>query len=106
MGRHPETERLRELRSRFIRDELKAELRHELRNDLTVIRNASFFLRRKLAGSTPAAAPAPTIDRMWDVLDQQATVTEQRLEPEVGAPVGGVTDVGDLLAATARNARV
>lgn len=106
MGR-PETERLRELFSRFVRDELKAELRHELRNDLTVIRNASYFLRKKLvAEGTTGTAPLPSIERMWDALDTQATVSERRLEPEVGEPIAASTYIPDLLAAAARSAPV
>jgi signal transduction histidine kinase len=107
MGRHPEKERLRELFSRFVRDEFKADLRHALRNDLTVIRNASFYLRKKLsADGPPDIVQAQSIERMWDALDQQATVSEARLEPEVGDPSSAHTYVGDLLAAAARNAPV
>lgn len=107
MGRHPEMERLRELFSRFVRDEFKADLRHALRNDLTVIRNASFYLRKKLtAEAATAEAQAPMIERMWEALDQQASVSEARLEPEVGEASECHTYVSDLLAAAARSAPV
>lgn len=107
MGRHPEKERLRELLSRFVRDEFKADLRHALRNDLTVIRNASFYLRKKLTteGAT-AAVQGQMIEKMWEALDQQASVSEARLEPEVGDPASSITHVADLLAAAARGAPV
>lgn len=90
------------LRGRFIRDELRAALYHDVRNDLAVIRNASSYLVKGLGAASLGRRAEPKLQLMVELIDAQASVALRRLELEVGRPDESKTSLHVLLTSTAR----
>jgi signal transduction histidine kinase len=79
--------RLRSLEKRFIAEETKSVLRHDLRNKLASIRNAAFYLRRKVEASAPALwKEEKRVPEFFALIDGELTAAETILGAALAAP--------------------
>src|SRR5262245_51563407 len=83
-------------------DEVVAVLRHDVRNHLASIRNASFFLRRKIE---PGGTADAKIAQFFDLIDVEAANAEKvlssrvpRLDDREPAPIDLGLLAGELVA--------
>ncbi len=60
-------------------DETVSVLRHEVRNKLTSIRNAAFYLRKKGVGGGAGTGEDPKIRQFLELIDTEAAAAEQTL---------------------------
>ncbi len=82
-----------------IAEEVASAVRHDLRNKLAAIRNASFYIRRRLA-KTDAWSADPRLEELSGVIQQEATASNELLSERLGlkhlfAPVVERTDAGE-----------
>jgi signal transduction histidine kinase len=61
-----------------VAEEVASVLRHDLRNKLAAIRNAAFYVRRRLA-KTEAWTADPRLDEMSDVIQKEANASNELL---------------------------
>jgi signal transduction histidine kinase len=93
--------RLRTLWRRFSLEEAASTLRHDVRNRLSSIRNAAFYLRRRTVKAAPELIQQdPRVAQFFDLIESELVGAEQvltsRLPPlpdRVGAPI----DAGALI---------
>lgn len=66
-----------------ITEEVASVLRHDLRNKLAVIRNAAFYIRRRLAG-TEAWRADPRLEELSGVIQTEATRANELINERLG----------------------
>ncbi|HET7712558.1 MAG TPA: ATP-binding protein [Thermoanaerobaculia bacterium] len=73
-----------DLNKLFIVEEATSMLRHDVRNKLSAIRNANFFLRRKVETDEDCAVNQdPRVGRFFDVIESQLTEVASMLNPHL-----------------------
>ncbi|MEZ0230198.1 MAG: sensor histidine kinase [Planctomycetota bacterium] len=63
-------------------EEVRASLRHSLRNRLGAVRNATFYIRRKVDG-TPLPASDARIPKFFDMVDSEVTEATKLLDSRI-----------------------
>jgi signal transduction histidine kinase len=92
------------LRHAFMMEEITSVLRHDVRNHLAAIRNAGFFLRRKLETTAPALVAEARVAQMLELIASEAVAIEamlSRLRPPPAAPGADARAVAARVATTA-----
>jgi signal transduction histidine kinase len=79
----PPIDSLRAAEVAAVAEEVASVLRHDLRNKLAAIRNASFYVRRKLA-KTDSWKADPRLEELSSVIQQEATAANELLEDRLG----------------------
>ncbi|WP_437585824.1 sensor histidine kinase [Sorangium sp. So ce1000] len=67
-----------------IADEILSVLRHDLRNRFAIVRNASFYIKRKVARDAAYSAD-PRIEEFFGIIDEEVIAASARLEESVDA---------------------
>ncbi|WP_437964199.1 sensor histidine kinase [Sorangium sp. So ce260] len=67
-----------------VADEILSVLRHDLRNRFAIVRNASFYIRRKVAGEAAYTAD-PRIAEFFGIIDEEVIAASARLDESVDA---------------------
>ncbi|MCO5169702.1 MAG: ATP-binding protein [Planctomycetes bacterium] len=84
--------RQEELARAYLVEEVRSSLRHALRNRLSVLRSAAYYLRRKVS-ATPLAAEDPNVPKFFELIDREVTAACELLgtsELEDERPAGAV----------------
>ncbi len=76
-----------------IADEVLSELRHELRNNLSTIRNAMFYVRRRIVGSELYDTD-PRLRRFFDLVEVEIANASALVERGLSADRQGTRGVG------------
>ena len=93
-----------------VAEEVLAVIRHDMANRLSTLRNAAFFVRRKVVGST-LCAEDPRLERMLLALDEEVGTASAALEEgsavaRLGARRRAPMDAGASVRAGAELARI
>ncbi|KYF87017.1 histidine kinase, partial [Sorangium cellulosum] len=67
-----------------VADEILSVLRHDLRNRFAIVRNASFYIKRKVAGDAAYSAD-PRIAEFFGIIDEEVIAASARLDESVDA---------------------
>lgn len=67
-----------------VADEILSVLRHDLRNRFAIVRNASFYIKRKVARDA-AYSSDPRIEEFFGIIDEEVIAASARLEESVDA---------------------
>lgn len=67
-----------------VADEILSVLRHDLRNRFAIVRNASFYIKRKVAGEAAYTAD-PRIAEFFGIIDEEVIAASARLDESVDA---------------------
>src|SRR4051812_40775412 len=82
---------------RFLIEEAMSVLRHDVRNKLGAIRNASFYLQRKVERAAPALwSEDPRMPKFFELIGSELTAAEKTLAsklPSLSEAGGGATPV-------------
>src|SRR5688500_11362036 len=65
--------RKQELARAYLVEEVRSALRHGLRNRLSVVRSAAYYLRRKVEGHTTLMSSDPNMKRFFELIDREVT---------------------------------
>lgn len=88
MGSRPR--RHEELARAYLVEEVRSSLRHALRNRLSVVRSAAYYLRRKVEG-TPLMETDPNVKRFFELIDREVATSCELLgsaDLDEGRPAG------------------
>ncbi|WP_437756368.1 sensor histidine kinase [Sorangium sp. So ce1389] len=67
-----------------VADEILSVLRHDLRNRFAIVRNASFYIRRKVAGEA-SCRQDPKVEEFLAMIDDEVVEASKQLDDPVGA---------------------
>jgi signal transduction histidine kinase len=95
----PETpSHLRTLRNSFTLEEATSVLRHDLRNRLAAIRNATFYLQRRVQKGAEALWTSDArMAQMFELIEKEIGAAEIRMASPLSAPAPQSVDLGALV---------
>lgn len=79
---------LQPLARRLLAEEARGTLRHALRNRLGSIRNAAYYLRRKVENDTKLAQDVPRVPRFFRLIEDEVDAANQLIESHLPAASG------------------
>lgn len=77
----------------YLVEEVRSALRHGLRNRLSVVRSAAYYLRRKVEGTTTLMDTDPNVKRFFELIDREVSTacellgTSEQDDARAAAPV-------------------
>jgi signal transduction histidine kinase len=85
--------RREDLARAYLVEEVRSALRHGLRNRLSVVRSAAYYLRRKVEGATNLMDSDPNVKRFFELIDREVSTacellgTAEAEDGRLAAPV-------------------
>ncbi|MEW5851464.1 MAG: HAMP domain-containing sensor histidine kinase [Myxococcota bacterium] len=80
--------RLQALNKLFVAEETISVIRHDLRNKLGSIRNANYYLRRKVQSAAPALVEEdPRVPRLFQMIEEETELASQMLASKLPSVV-------------------
>lgn len=71
--------RREDLARAYLVEEVRSALRHGLRNRLSVVRSAAYYLRRKVEGTTTLMDTDPNVKRFFELIDREVSTACEML---------------------------